>query len=305
MRIAYIILAHKLPEQLVRLVCMLNSEGASFFIHIDKKADDETYRMMREPLSTYENVRFLNRLVIKYANFSHLQASLEGIQEVVSSGIQYDYVILLTGQDYPIKSNEYIQQFLGDRNGKSFIDYFSLPSNEHWQNENGGLDRINYWHFDIFWRRFAFPRKVRSEQSFSDHLLSSFSGMFLARRILPLNYKLFGGSAYWCLSRECIEYLRKFILENDGFVRFFHYVLIPDKIFFQTVLLNSPLRDTLVNDNMRCINWSGNWHPDIFRLEDLNHFMKTDGLFARKFDMSEDSMVLDKIDQAISSHNRV
>jgi len=120
-----------------------------------------------------------------------------------------------------------------------------------------------------------------------------------------LNYKLFGGSAYWCLSRECIEYLGKFILENDGFVRFFHHVLIPDEIFFQTVLLNSPLRDTLVNDNMRCINWSGNWHPDIFRLEDLNHFMKTDGLFARKFDMSEDSMVLDKIDQAISSHNRV
>jgi hypothetical protein len=301
MKIAYIILAHKLPEQLVRLVLKLNTDGSSFFIHVDKKTDDETYRLMRDPVRAYENVRFLKRLVINYANFSHLLATLEGIQEVVASGVQYDYVILLTGQDYPIKSNEYIQQFLEERHGKSFIEYFSLPSSEHWQNEDGGLDRVNYWHFNIFGRSFAFLRKGQSGQSFLDLLLSSLSRIFLARRRLPLDYQLFGGSAYWCLSKECIEYLEKFIRENPGFVRFFRHVLIPDEIFIQTVLLNSHLRDTLVNDNMRCINWSGNWHPDIFKMEDFNVFIKTDGLFARKFDMSVDSKVFDKIDQASMS----
>jgi len=38
MKIAYIILAHKNPDQIKRLVLRLNTEGTSFFIHIDKKA---------------------------------------------------------------------------------------------------------------------------------------------------------------------------------------------------------------------------------------------------------------------------
>ena len=43
MKIAYIILAHHYHEQLDRLLSKLNTENISFFIHIDKKADDTIY----------------------------------------------------------------------------------------------------------------------------------------------------------------------------------------------------------------------------------------------------------------------
>jgi len=61
LRIAYIILAHKLPGQLVRLVRKLNTKDTHFFIHVDKKTGDETYKGMTEPLREYENVFFLER----------------------------------------------------------------------------------------------------------------------------------------------------------------------------------------------------------------------------------------------------
>ena len=298
MRIAYIILAHKLPDQLVRLVCKLNTKEDSFLIHVDKKTDDENYKRMYDPLSSIKNVRFLDRLVCNYGDFSHVEATLNGIQEIITSGIKYDYVILLTGQDYPIKTNKYIKQVLEKGDAKSFLEYFTLPSNEHWKNENGGLDRLNYWHFNIRGRNHSIPKKGRFKQSFLDLVGSAIAEIFPARRKIPLNYKLFGGSAYWCLSWECIEYLNKFVRENAAFIRFFRHVLLPEEIFFHTVLLNSPLANRVVNDNLRCINWTGSWHPEIFKLKDFNIFINQDCLFARKFDKNIDADVLDEIDKS-------
>ncbi len=301
MRIAYIILAHKLPEQLVRLVCKLNTEGDSFLIHVDKKANQETYKKMSEPLNAFKNVWFLKRHTRYYGDYNHVGATLEGIHEIIASRIRFDYVILLTGQDYPIKPNEYIHQFLEVSGGKSFMEYFPLPSNEHWKDENGGLDRVNYWHFNFFARSLAFPKKGRFKKSFLDPIWSALSENFPPRRRIPLNYKLFGGSAYWCLSRECIEYLDKFVQENARFVRFFRHVLIPEESFFQTILLNSPFADRVVNDNLRYIDWSISRHPEILHIPDLEKLAQTHCLIARKFDISLDPDILNRMDQVALS----
>ena len=61
MKIAYIILAHKLPAQLVRLVKRLDAPGTHFFIHIDKNSDNEVYKQIVSDLSLMKNVFFLKR----------------------------------------------------------------------------------------------------------------------------------------------------------------------------------------------------------------------------------------------------
>lgn len=42
-RIAYIILAYKLPEQIIRLVNRLNTPESSFFIHIDSRTNNVVF----------------------------------------------------------------------------------------------------------------------------------------------------------------------------------------------------------------------------------------------------------------------
>jgi len=44
MKIAYIILAHKLPQQIIRLVNRLNTDDTSFLIHVDKKTEHRIYQ---------------------------------------------------------------------------------------------------------------------------------------------------------------------------------------------------------------------------------------------------------------------
>ena len=187
MRLAYIISAYKLPGQVVRLVKRLDSATTSFFIHVDKKTDAATYARMVEPLRGYANVFFLERHVCHWGAFGHVQATLSGIHELLARRIAFDYVILLTGQDYPLRSNAELAGRLQAGGGKSFLSHTPLPHSS-WDGQ-GGLERINHWHGHVFNRHWAFPlpEALRPPRSW------------------PPGLQPYGGGSYWCLARPCID----------------------------------------------------------------------------------------------------
>jgi hypothetical protein len=274
MHIAYIISAYKYPEQLVRLVDRLDRRGASFWLHVDRRSDDAVYEWAVERLGARENVHFLTRHACNWGDFGHVRATLKGIRALRQARTPFDYAILLTGQDYPIQSNGAIAAYLQQHNGRAFIHHFPLPSDE-WG--DGGLDRIRYRHWRLWNRHIVLP----------------------IPRSFPQGLAPYGGSSYWCLPRPCIEYIETFIQERPDFVRFFHRVDVPDEIFFQTILLNSPFKECVVNDDLRYIDWK-DWNagsPGILVQEDFEAIARSSKLFARKFDMTIDAHILDLIDR--------
>jgi Core-2/I-Branching enzyme len=286
MHLAYIISAYKYPEQLIRLIHRLNTGATSFFVHVDKKTDDQIYREIFDAFSDQINVHFVKRHRCDWGGFGHVAATLEGIGAIFRTNTRFEYAILLTGQDYPIKSTHDIDAFFEAHKGKLFLEFFHLPT-DVWQNRGlvGGMERIEAWHWRIFRRHIRFwPGRL-----------------FLLRRKFPAGFKPFGGSSYWCLSRECIEYIYDLTALNPAFVRFFNYVDVPDEIFFQTAILNSRFKESVVNDNLRYIDWKdGNsGSPRILRQDDFSTLFCSRKLFARKFDMTIDASVLNMIDEKI------
>jgi hypothetical protein len=282
MKIAYIISAHKQPDLLLRLLDRLNGAGVYFFVHVDKRTDQRLFDQIVSGCAHLSNVHLLERHPCYWGDFGHVQATLKGINEIFKRNTSFDYAILLTGQDYPIKTNEQIHEFF-ERNGeKSFMAHFSLPTRE-WS--HGGLERVERWHVRLFGRHFMFPMR---------------DGFFIKRRI-PMRFQLFGGSSYWCLSRECMEYLHRFIHENAKFVNFFKYADVPDEIFFQTILMNSPYASKIVNDDMRYIEWKDPdaGSPSVLGAADFPKLADSEKLFARKFDVQVDVSILDRIDHEI------
>jgi hypothetical protein len=282
MDIAYIISAYKYPGQLMRLIRRLHTDATSFFIHIDKKAGSVVYDQAVQGIQDLPNIYFLQRYRCDWGGFGHVQATLEGIHEVMQRGIPFDYVILLTGQDYPIKTNDHIQDFLRQQNGKSFMDYFPLPSS-HW--EGGGLQRVELWHVRFLNRHFLFPRDRDS----------------FFKRKFPKMFRPFGGCSYWCLSKEVILYIHQFTRQHPKFTNFFKYVDVPDEIFFQTIVMNSSYASSIVNDDLRYILWK-DWNagsPSILLKEDLEGLASSPKFFARKFDENVDAEVLNLIDQKL------
>ncbi len=298
MKIAYLILAHDYPEQLVRLISKLNTNDASFFIHIDKKADSKIYHQVFTQFNKYPNVFFLKRYNSGWGSFNAVRATLEGIKIIVETDTYFDFVIHLSGQDYLIKSNAQICQFLQDNKGKEFIEYFPLPCSK-WR--DGGLRRIEYWH--IRWKDdyFCIPEKREFQSTIASLLYSLLILVLPKKRNFPQQFALYGGSAFWCLTGECIKYINDFVKQNPKFINRFNYTLLADELFYQILILNSPFKDKLVNDNMRYIDWDNinAYHPRILEKNDFEKIRQSEKLFARKFDMSKDSDILDMIDKMI------
>ncbi len=131
MRVAYVISAYKCPRLLTRLVHRLHTPRSVFLIHVDKRTDKKQYRKMVFSLDHLPNVIFLKRHTCHWGDFGHVRATLKGLAYLFDNEMNFDYVFLLTGQDYPIKSNTHIESFLNKANGKEFISFYSLP-NEYW-----------------------------------------------------------------------------------------------------------------------------------------------------------------------------
>lgn len=282
MDLAYIISSYRYPGQLIRLVNRLNTPYASFYVHVDKKTDDVTLGEMKGGLSGLSNVDFLSRHRCEWGGFGHVAATLEGIRAIVEGGRLGDYVILLTAQDYPIKTNEQIRDYLTAHDGQLFMEYFALPD-KGWT--NGGLDRYQAWHWRLYGRHLTL-----SPQSFG-----------ATPRSVPGGLQAYGGSSYWCLSRPSIEYVYRFVVEHPAFLRFFRHVDVPDELFFQTIILNSEFRQSVVNDNLRYIEWNDvdSGSPAVLDSSRVPQLASSAALFARKFDSSVDARVLDAIDEQL------
>jgi hypothetical protein len=281
-RIAYIISAYKQPDLLLRLIDRLNENTTNFLVHVDKKTDQHIFDRIVNGTRHMPNVRLLERHYCYWGDFGHVLATLKGIDEIYRKHIPFDYAVLLTGQDYPIKTNRQIHGFFEHSSGKSFMAYFALPNSE-WS--NGGLQRVERWHLRFRDHHFEFPGTNASS----------------IRRRLPGGLKPFGGSSYWCLSRACIEYIYEFTHTNVRVVNFFRYVDVPDEIFFQTILMNSRYATDIINEDMRYIEWrdlnSGN--PSVLSKDDFPKLSASSKLFARKFDERVDMDILDMVDREI------
>ncbi len=274
MRFAYIISAYHRLGQVTRLVKRLDTGNACFFVHVDKKTDGREYRQLVASLRDLP-VHFLDRHTCHWGGFGHVRATLKGVDELCSGSIAFDYAILLTGQDYPIKPNSYIERFFEAQHPRSFMGVSSLPS-DSWS-PRGGLDRVEYRHLRFYGHHVQLPIK----------------------RSLPAGLRPHGGGAYWCISKECVDYVARFVAERPDVVSFFRRVDIPDEIFFHTILMNSPLSDTIVNDNLRYIDWTSGIRPAILETSDFEALRNSPKLFARKFDVVRDANVLDMIDSEL------
>ncbi len=300
MQLVYIISAYKLPDMLIRLVNRLQADDVTFLIHIDKKTSPEISGRMETGLNHFDNVFFLERHVCYWGDFGHVRATLKGIKEIVERAIPCDYAILLTGQDYPLKTNRAIKDFFRQYSGQSFISYGPLPDN-NWD----VMWRIERWYYTFLGITIGFPPNFRRGPLRKSDLVKKVNDFFFPtrRKFLP-DLKPYAGWGYWNLTGEAIRYIDDYINHHPDFVRFFKCSFIPDELFFQTILLNSPLKDKIISNSLRHIDWSGKGkHPAIFKQADFDALSASSNLFARKFDTTVDSCIPDMIDQHLLNNS--
>jgi len=291
---AYIILAHKQPEQLYRLVEKLDDSSSTFFIHIDKKKSISDFNNL---LFFGSKVQFIDRESSNWGEIGIIMAILNALRAIKEFNKKIEHIILLSGQDYPIKSNDYINNFFSTSPYSVFIEYWTMPNFEIWKG-SGGMSRINKYFFGV--------KPYKKFIAKTINFISIFLPFF--RRKLPYKLKPYGGWMWWSMDFYALNYILQFLDDHPKYLKYHKYTFIPDEIFFQTILLNSKdekLLASITNHNMRYIQWKDQKsHPSTLRKSDLEDIMQSDALFARKFDPDKDKEILDEIDNCLKKANK-
>ncbi len=291
MKIAYIILAYKYPEQLSRLIHTLQSGQSAFFVHIDAKADMAAFN--NALASGTGDITFVKRENSRWGSIGLVKAVLNGIRQVLCSSVHFDYISVMGGQHYPVKSIQFIEDYFYKNNDKSHIQYIKLPMG-CW-GEEGGMERLYRYHYMNFNNR-TLNKIVNRCLKYVNFALPS--------KTFPAYIKAYyGGEFIFGFNRYAAQYIMSFIEDHPDFMDFYKYAYCPDEMFFQTLLMNSDderVLSNIVDEHFTYVDWdSPPPHPSILTAGDFDKLLKTDKLFARKFDITADTRILDLIDERI------
>lgn len=289
---AYLIMAHKAPQQLYRLVSRLNDGASEFFIHIDKKVDITPFEILKE----FGNiVHFTERFDATWGGLGTIMPYLSGMKAIKNASRKFDRALLLSGQDYPIKSNEEINEFFQNSPHSVFVDYFPIPNFKKWPGQNrGGLYRVDKYYFGTKWYQFFCSKTL--------NLLSSFIPFL--RRKMPNGMKPYTGQTWWNLDMYAIEYILDYHEKHPEYLHFHRNTFVADELFVPMIIGNSKdqrLLSSIENSEKRFTIWekANSAHPKILRSSDISAIKASGDLFARKFDAAVDEEILDLIDDQI------
>lgn len=276
-------LAHKNIEQLDRLLSRL-SKNFDIYLHLDKKwTIDENY------FKKYSNVYLTKRYTINWGSYQQVQADAELFFDAYKR--DYDYYLLLSGQDLPIKSNQSIIDFLENNKEYSFVDYEAFPKKAWVKDFNGGFTRVNYYYgFDFKRNSLGF---VLKKLLAAVRIIQKVTG--LKRKLQPVKY--YGGWNWVNLNRSAMTHIINFLNTNPSFLKSFKYTLCGDEVWIQTALMNSN-RDEIkvINKELRYTDWRGCLeNPKVLTMEHLEELKESQDLFARKFDPDVDNAIIDRM----------
>lgn len=279
MKIAFLILAHKSPGQLERLIRALEHPQFDFFIHLDKKTPISGFRHLEK-----NHVRFIrNRIDVRWAAYSLVQAQLNGMAEIVAEE-KYDYLHVSSAQDFPLESAETIYRFFLGNQGKEFISCVDENDDPEWWKD--ARKRVTKYHLEG-WR---IPGKYRIQ-----NMINSVTGI----RKYPLPHTIVGRSQWFSITTDAARYMLDFVKTHPRVVRFFRYVWGADEFIFSTILYNSHFREQ-IRDHLFYIDWSEKKpNPKTLRKEDFEKLVRSQKLFARKFDMEVDEEILNLLEKKI------
>lgn len=300
---AYLIMAHGLVDQLALLIKALDHERNDIYLHIDKKSTMDVSIIKK--IESKSNIYFSDRINVAWGGVSIVKAELILLQAAVENG-PYDFYHLLSGQDFPLKSQQEILDFFDKHKEYQFISCNKLCEGK----DDRYLDRIRYW--------YPFQDKAARDSVIGKCL--RIAGVHIQRAAgvnrlkKDVTYGL--GSQFFDITDE----FAKYVLDRRAWIdSMFEKTFCSDELFLQTVYLNSPFYQndrfryhsndpknqyihSMYLDVRRAIDWTRGY-PYVWRMDDKEILAKSNCLFARKFDERVDKEIIAYIYEALVSKN--
>ncbi|XP_012495077.1 PREDICTED: N-acetyllactosaminide beta-1,6-N-acetylglucosaminyl-transferase, isoform C-like [Propithecus coquereli] len=208
--LAYVMVIHKDFDTFERLFRAIYTPQNIYCVHVDEKAPAAFKDAVGKLLSCFSNAFVASkRESVVYAGISRLQADLNCLQDLVTSEVPWKYAINTCGQDFPLKTNREIVQYLKGFKGKNITPGVLPPPHI--------TRRTKYVHL---------------EQRY--HLFSFMLWTWIRKSPPPHDLTIYFGSAYVALTRE----FANFALQDQRAVNLLEWskdTYSPDEHFWVTL----------------------------------------------------------------------
>ena len=306
-------MCHKNPSQVIRLARKVNSDMSDVIIHVDSEMVSSDYDIIYQYVILQRNVflttiRFHGELDSRSLVDIPLLMIKEGKEKAKQLNHVIHYYILLSGQDYPIKSIKYIENKLNIYYPKPFIDCTPYNKNNWLYHKFSVNSTLVNFRKMILSKPKSIRRKIYRGLYVALHLFFIITNNTTKDKLH--NISIFGGSEWWILPDFIIDYIQNdYNINNKNVQLLLNATLTPDETFFQTEVMNSPFSSlvtvnhpNMVSQNSKTYSYFSDdnkpfkGHPYIITEKIINKIVNSDFWFARKFDITIDSKVLEIID---------
>lgn len=275
-RHAYLIMAHGEFELLALLLQAIDDERNDIYVHIDRKAKDVPYAILKHAVRA-SNLTIFSKRRIYWGDAGMIRCEYDLMKRAVTHG-NYSYYHFISGVDFPIVTQDELHDRLKN-DTRNYITY----------RKEGEEGDFFYYKFRYYYPFMKYMGKYWQDSKwyfFCNRILNrflAFQKKHGINRVRHASLTYYKGENWFTLREEAVRYLLKkrwFVEKN------FFCTCCTDEIFAQTLLVNSEFRDTLVNHSYRLIDWTRG-EPYTYQIRDLTEILASDAFFVRKLTMKE------------------
>lgn len=305
MRLGFVILSHRDWRQVAHLVEVLHGLDPSALIAISHDSRDNEGAHY---LAHLDDVMLQLRAGTR-GEFTLVDRWLQIVAALGRHEANPDFIILLSGQDYPLVNPEQIKRELAG-SGDGYMEYFDVldPHACPWPH-GAGHDRYFYR-----WRRLATLDEATGQRLRALHAVNRLQPwlrvnvMYNALRVgvrdagPPLPYKVYGGSQWHAISWRAVERVMASLQSAPELLTWARRSLVSDEAFFQTLLINDPDL-AFQRGSRRYYRFDGDHtgHPATLDATDAETVLTSGAWFARKLDWVRSRALMGIIDARIAS----
>ena len=314
-KIAFLVYSHTNPDQVARLVRLLSASDRGSCVVVDHSEYDS--HLDGERLARLPGVRILDRRhPVEWGDFSLLDLTLGDVRWIMDN-CEFDWLVVLSGQDYPIRPLPDIEEFLGSTPYDGFVSGSPVESLKP-RGAREARRRYTYRYFRVPAPPPVVSRLLRARAWASGRTDTP------SKRLFPVTWKAapngsavyvgfrrirtpftpafpcYRGGFWFTLSARGVAAVDRFIHGHPDYVQFYRRTWVPDESFLNTILLNDP--DLKIStDDRRYVRFppQRSPHPDVLTIGDLEPMLASGKDFARKFDTRIDSAILAALDERV------
>ena len=309
MKVVYFIQSHKNPEQICRLVEAIKKSSSNSLVLLSH--DFSSCDLDLTSLQHFSGIELIKRnKSARRGDHSVFEIYLDAVNWLFEHDYDFDWLICLSGQDYPVRPIPEIEAFLATTEYDGFIRYWEVISEESPWGQEAGRKRFFSQYISLpQWTKWWLRKATRIEPLLPFLKIQwRFALIGLGVKSVPFNenFKCYGGWYWNTLSRKCIDFLSVYLEENPELLKFYQRTLAPEESLIATVLVNSN-QFNLANDCLRYLDFPSKFgYARNLTEEDYDKIISGYFHFARKFEPMSDNKILDRLDELLDAktHNQ-